>query len=188
MFTLFLHSGLLPGVGQIFPFMTFTRYSARKGFGSWTGYRCRTSGNRLFRPQVISPRLLSPLFSSHLARFKCYQVPRSLNHEPKKARFKYDISRSRDDSRAKWPVTEQVSYFTSWVIEKELGKLRHNGLLKDVKIHTWQLRVKMWCMRGGHIGRQGCINNWVRVWTQRGASGTHKTFAATSQSRTTGIT
>ena len=31
------------------------------------------------------------------------------------------------------------------------------------------------------------VYKWVRVWTQHGASGTHKAFAATSHSGTTGI-
>ena len=55
------------------------------------------------------PRLLSPLFSSHVARFKCnipcshkakqarfkYNIPRSLSHKSKQARFKYNIPRYR---------------------------------------------------------------------------------------------
>ena len=36
---------------------------------------------------VISPRLLSHLFSSHLARFKC-NIPRSISFKAKQARFK----------------------------------------------------------------------------------------------------
>ena len=40
------------------------------------------------------PQLLGPLFSSHLAFFKC-NIPRSLSHKPKQARFKYNIPRSR---------------------------------------------------------------------------------------------
>ena len=68
-------------------------------------------GNRSFRPQVISPRLLSPLFSSHLAHFKCNvsrsrirkakqacvkcNFPRFLSHKPNQANFKYNIPRSK---------------------------------------------------------------------------------------------
>ena len=59
----------------------------------------------------MSPRLLSPLLSSHLARFKCNippslshkanqarfkcNIPRSLSHKPNQVRFKYNIPRSK---------------------------------------------------------------------------------------------
>ena len=60
---------------------------------------------------VISPRLLSPLFSSHLAHFKCNisrsishiakqvrikcNIPHCLSHKPKRAGLRCNISRSQ---------------------------------------------------------------------------------------------